>query len=70
VSMTNSGDRVEIITSVQRRRRWTAVCTENVARFDLLIESLNVRGDGPRQRIGRIVSHALVGGLHHAYVRI
>jgi transposase-like protein len=24
VSMTNSTDRVEIITSVQRRRRWTA----------------------------------------------
>jgi transposase-like protein len=24
VSMTNSSDRVEIITSVQRRRRWTA----------------------------------------------
>jgi transposase-like protein len=24
VSMTNSIDRVEIITSVQRRRRWTA----------------------------------------------
>jgi transposase-like protein len=24
VSMTNAADRVEIITSVQRRRRWTA----------------------------------------------
>jgi transposase InsO family protein len=24
----------------------------------------------PVQRIGRIVSHALVGGLHHQYVRI
>ena len=24
MSMTNSSDRVEIITSVQRRRRWTA----------------------------------------------
>ena len=24
----------------------------------------------PVQRIGRIVSHALVGGLHHRYVRI
>jgi Integrase core domain len=24
----------------------------------------------PIQRIGRIVSHALVGGLHHQYVRI
>jgi transposase len=24
VSMTNSSDRVEIITSVERRRRWTA----------------------------------------------
>ena len=24
----------------------------------------------PVQRIGRIVSHALVGGLHHKYVRI
>jgi putative transposase len=24
----------------------------------------------PAQRIGRIVSHALVGGLHHQYVRI
>jgi transposase InsO family protein len=24
----------------------------------------------PVQRIGRIVSHALIGGLHHQYVRI
>jgi Integrase core domain len=24
----------------------------------------------PVQQIGRIVSHALVGGLHHQYVRI
>jgi hypothetical protein len=24
----------------------------------------------PAQRVGRIVSHALVGGLHHQYVRI
>jgi hypothetical protein len=24
----------------------------------------------PIQRIGRVVSHALVGGLHHQYVRI
>jgi hypothetical protein len=24
----------------------------------------------PVQRIGRIVSHALVGGLHHQYARI
>jgi len=24
----------------------------------------------PVQRIGRIASHALVGGLHHQYVRI
>ena len=24
----------------------------------------------PIQRIGRIVSHAMVGGLHHQYVRI
>ena len=24
----------------------------------------------PVQRIGRIVSHAMVGGLHHQYVRI
>jgi hypothetical protein len=24
----------------------------------------------PVQQIGRIVSHALVGGLHHEYVRI
>ena len=24
----------------------------------------------PVQRIGRIVSHAMVGGLHHRYVRI
>jgi transposase InsO family protein len=27
-------------------------------------------GSRPVQRIGRIVSHALVGGLHHQYVRI
>ena len=34
--------------------------------------SLNKDAPVPRpvQRIGRIVSHALVGGLHHRYVRI
>ena len=28
------------------------------------------RSRSPVQRIGRIVSHALVGGLHHQYARI
>ena len=60
----------------------TTVCTESFIRIELVMKSRHAGGDDrpgfpgsqpiarPIQRTGRIASNALLGGLHHQYVRI
>ena len=54
MSMTNAPDRVEIITSVQRRRRWTA--SEKVRMVEETFEHIRLHGasNAMSTRLGNI----------------
>jgi hypothetical protein len=69
VSMTNSSDRVEIITSVQRRRRWTAPEKVRMVEETFVARFARISSTFPNRSHGRRAGHRQKWGNFQMRIR-